>query len=100
MQNRGEFAEFEDVILPGQDIPINAVTPEMRKLLENVLKSENKLMGYFINVSNLKFQIPKFERNETSGEIEIGCTLRVRHAAEHQMPNIISGKFLCKKFYW
>ena len=80
-----------DIILPGQDIPINAVTEEMRFLLENVLKSENKLMGYSIRVSNLKDQLPPLERNESNDEIEIGCTLRVRHSATNQSPNIISG---------
>ena len=80
-----------DIILPGQDIPINAVTIEMRQLLETVLKSESKLMGYFIRVTHLKSDMSPLERNETNNEIEIGCTLRVRHAATHQSPNIISG---------
>ena len=54
------------------------------------------MMGYILRVTNLKSQIPNFEKNETNSEVEIGCLLRVHKTFtndEHNQnqPQILSG---------
>ena len=77
-------------------MPINAVDPSMRSLLSTVLKSDSKLLGYFVRVTSIKDIIPKLERNESNNEIEIGCTLRVRHSPSN-LNDFISGETLFRQ---
>ena len=60
-------------------MPINAISSKTKRLIREVLDSDNQMMGYILRVTHLKKSIPNFERNETTGEIEIGCLLRVRY---------------------
>ena len=66
-------------------MPINAITPRTRRLLRTAIDSDCGLMGYIIRVTELRRSIPHFERNETTGEIEIGCLLRVRQSNHDDM---------------
>jgi len=77
--------EISTIILPGQDVPINAITSRTQRLLRHVIDSDSRLMGYTLRVTELRRSIPRFERNETSGEIEIGCLLRVRQSNHDEM---------------
>ena len=73
------------MLFSGQDVPINAITSRTQRLLRHVIDSDSRLMGYTLRVTELRRSIPRFERNETSGEIEIGCLLRVRQSNHDEM---------------
>jgi len=80
--------EINTIILPGQDVPINAVSSKTKRLIREVLDSDNEMMGYILRVTDIKSKIPNFEKNETNDEIEIGCLLRVRFISDQDETNI------------
>ena len=64
------------------------------------------MMGYILRVTDIKSQIPNFERNKSNGEIEIGCLLRVQKRylndeenEENSPPNILSGNTFSLDFF-
>ena len=51
----------------GQDVPINAISSKTKRLIREVLDSDNQMMGYILRVTHLKKSIPHFERNQSTG---------------------------------
>ena len=89
--------EISTIILPGQDIPINAISSKTKRLIREVLDSENQMMGYILRVTDLKRAIPNYERNVATNELEIGCLLRVRYESAQEESSMISVVAECQQ---
>ena len=70
----------------------------MQHLLDVVLKSESKLLGYCVRLSDIdpKYSA-KLPKNETNNRVEVGCTLRIRHSVDNSQ--VISGILFSFSFF-
>ena len=70
-------------IRSGQDVPINAISSKTKRLIREVLDSDNQMMGYILRVTHLKKSIPHFERNQSTGRsLKCGGFSKIFHFLE------------------